>query len=177
MNTEPPVVYDINNAVLNNLKMYNRKFPTVHYLPTIIESGSVYVDKTQFVVKLLENTAKPSFFLSRPRRFGKSMFVSTLEEVFLGKKDLFKGLYIYDKIDWADTYPVIRFSLDRIQFASLGLETALSKAVYGAAEGYDISLEETNSGLAFKELLEKLSQKHQKKVVVLVPAGRGTPRA
>ena len=148
--------------------MYNRKFPTVHYLPTIIESGSVYVDKTQFVVKLLENTAKPSFFLSRPRRFGKSLFVSTLEEVFLGKKDLFKGLYIYDKIDWADTYPVIRFSMDRIQFANLGLETALLTAVQTIAEHYDIRLDKTNSGLAFRELLEKLSHEHQKKVVVLI---------
>ena len=57
--------------------MANRNYPTIHYFPKIIESGSVYVDKTQFIVPLLENTAKPAFFLSRPRRFGKSMFVSS----------------------------------------------------------------------------------------------------
>ena len=74
--------YVFKKYVIQNHKigqnMLNRKYPTVHYFPTIIESGSVYVDKTQFVVNLLENTAKPSFFLSRPRRFGKSMFVSVL---------------------------------------------------------------------------------------------------
>ena len=140
--------------------MSNRNYPTIHYLPTIISSGSVYVDKTQFVVPLLQNTANPAFFLSRPRRFGKSMFISTLEQVFLGKKDLFQGLYIYDKIEW-DTYPVIRISMDKIRFATLGLETALSKEVGRIAKECDILLDETDSGLAFQELLVKLSKKHQ----------------
>ena len=149
--------------------MLNRKYPTVHYFPKIIESGSVYVDKTQFVVNLLENTAKPAFFLSRPRRFGKSMFVSVLEHVFLGKKDLFKGLYIYDKIKWEDyDYPVIRLSMDRIHFTELGLETALVKAVQYVAEGYSIRLKETSSALIFQELLKKLNLKYKKQVVVLV---------
>ena len=149
--------------------MLNRKYPTVHYFPKIIESGSVYVDKTQFVVNLLENTAKPSFFLSRPRRFGKSMFVSVLEHVFLGRKDLFKGLYIYDKIKWEDyDYPVIRLSMDKIRFTTLGLETALMKAVQTVANDYAIQLDETDSGIAFQELLKKLTQKYQKGVVVLI---------
>ena len=55
----------------------------------------LYVDKTEYIWNLL-NSSK-SFFLSRPRRFGKSLFTSTLECYFSGKKDLFKGLYIYDK--------------------------------------------------------------------------------
>ena len=148
--------------------MSNRNYPTIHYFPNIINSGSVYVDKTPFILPLLQNTAKPSFFLSRPRRFGKSMFVSALEQVFLGKKDLFKGLYIYDKIEW-DTYPVIRISMDKIQFAALGLEEALINAVKHAAEACDIRLAYTNSsGLAFQELLESLCKKHGKGVVVLI---------
>ena len=55
----------------------------------------LYVDKTEYVWNL-SNSSK-SFFLSRPRRFGKSLFTSTLECYFRGKKDLFKGLYLYDK--------------------------------------------------------------------------------
>ena len=166
-------VYVFQKNVIQNHKigqnMLNRKYPTVHYFPTIIESGSVYVDKTQFVVNLLENTAKPSFFLSRPRRFGKSMFVSVLEHVFLGRKDLFKGLYIYDKIKWEDyDYPVIRLSMDKIRFTTLGLETALMKAVQTVANDYAIQLDETDSGIAFQELLKKLTQKYQKGVVVLI---------
>ena len=147
----------------------NRNYPTtVHYFPDVVANNGVYIDKTPFIVPLLAQLNRKSFFLSRPRRFGKSMFVSALEHVFLGRKDLFTGLYIYDKIDWADTYPVIRFSMDRIAFASLGLETALLIAVQTVAESYDIHLEKTNSHLAFQELLTKLHHKYQKGVVVLI---------
>ncbi len=48
--------------------------------------------------------------LSRPRRFGKSLFLDTLQEIFEGNKELFEGLYIYDKWDWEDQYPVIKIS-------------------------------------------------------------------
>jgi hypothetical protein len=72
---------------------YNRSFPTTtHYFPTIIDSGAVYIDKTQFIVPLLANKSNANFFLSRPRRFGKSLFMSALEQVCLGQKELFKGL-------------------------------------------------------------------------------------
>jgi Predicted AAA-ATPase/PD-(D/E)XK nuclease superfamily len=148
-------------------KMSNRNYPTIHYFPTIISSGSIYVDKTKFIEQLLLNTAKPSFFLSRPRRFGKSMLLSTLEHVFLGEKELFKGLYIYDKIEW-DRHPVIRISMDKIRFSTLGLETALEKAIEKASESYDIHLTQKDSGLAFEELIEKLHEKYEKKVVVLI---------
>ncbi|MCL0100614.1 AAA family ATPase [Peptococcaceae bacterium] len=47
-------------------------------------------------------------FLSRSRRFGKSLFLDTLKNIFKGKKELFKGLYIYDKCDWDTKYPVIK---------------------------------------------------------------------
>ena len=147
--------------------MSNRNYPTIHYLPNIINSGSVYIDKTQFVVPLLENIANPAFFLSRPRRFGKSMFVSTLEQVFLGKKELFKGLYIYDKIQW-ETYPVIRFSMDKIGFTEAGLPLALMTAVKDIANLHNIHLENQYPSLCFQELIRALSKKYQKGVVVLI---------
>ena len=97
----------------------------------------------------------------------RSMFVSTLEQVFLGKRDLFEGLYIYDKIEW-DVYPVIRISMDKIRFSTLGLEPALMNAIQEVAEEYDICLKHTDSGLAFQELLKQLYKKYQKGVAVLI---------
>ena len=68
----------------------------------------LYVDKTQYIQYLLDDKGT-YYFLARPRRFGKSLFISTLEAYFRGKKELFEGLYIYDKTNWKENqYPVIR---------------------------------------------------------------------
>ncbi|MEN0049781.1 MAG: AAA family ATPase [Bacteroidota bacterium] len=77
-------------------------------------SDLLYVDKTPYIHHLLEEKGT-YYFLSRPRRFGKSLFISTLENYFLGKKELFKDLYIYDKTDWEKhEYPVIRLNFSDI---------------------------------------------------------------
>ena len=68
-----------------------------------------YVDKTRYIWELTSHG--DDYFLSRPRRFGKSLLVSTLECLFEGKKELFKGLYIYDKWDWSQKYPVLTIDL------------------------------------------------------------------
>ena len=74
----------------------------------IREAGKVYVDKTSFIPILLKNKF---YFLSRPRRFGTSLFLSTLENFFLGRRDLFKGLAV-DSFHWDwQEYPVIRINL------------------------------------------------------------------
>ncbi len=73
----------------------------------IIQENYLYVDKTGFAHKLI-NSGK-YYFLSRPRRFGKSLFLDTLSEIFLGSRELFKGLYIYDEYDFKP-HPVIRIS-------------------------------------------------------------------
>ena len=73
--------------------------------PSLIKNDFVYVDKTKYIYDLLEKGDK-FFFISRPRRFGKSLFCSTLEALFKGERDLFEGLYI-DSTDYAFTpYPV-----------------------------------------------------------------------
>jgi hypothetical protein len=69
------------------------------------KDGAVYVDKTEYVYNLI-NTGSV-YFLSRPRRFGKSLLISTLKELFKGNKEIFEGLYIYDKWEWTKKYPVI----------------------------------------------------------------------
>ena len=73
----------------------------------------VYIDKTEFVKKLIDEGA-PHYFLSRPRRFGKSLFLNTLAEVFRGNKDLFKGCQIYESdYDWKE-HPVIYLDLSKV---------------------------------------------------------------
>ena len=74
------------------------------------EKGSVYVDKTEYVWKMVSTDAT-NFFLSRPRRFGKSLLVDTLRCYFEGRKELFEGLYIYNKEKEWRQYPVIRLDL------------------------------------------------------------------
>ena len=78
----------------------------------IRERGAVYADKTEYVWKMVTTEAK-YFFLSRPRRFGKSLLVDTLRCYFEGRKELFEGLYIYDKEKEWRKYPVIRLDLSR----------------------------------------------------------------
>jgi len=62
------------------------------------EEDCLYVDKTEDIYRLF--SSGNTYFLSRPRRFGKSLLLSTMEEIFKGNKNLFEGLYIYDKIEW-----------------------------------------------------------------------------
>ncbi|MTW23266.1 AAA family ATPase, partial [Allochromatium palmeri] len=69
------------------------------------EGGFSYVDKTAHIATLTQDTG--AYFLSRPRRFGKSLFVDTLKEVFEGSEELFRGLYIHDRWDWEQRSPVI----------------------------------------------------------------------
>jgi hypothetical protein len=76
----------------------------------IIEDGYKYVDKTRHL-HLLATSGK-YFFLSRPRRFGKSITVSTLHELFSGSRELFRGLWIEDQWDWSKKHPVLRVSKD-----------------------------------------------------------------
>ncbi len=70
----------------------------------IIEGNRIYVDKTKYLLPLIQKQG--FYFLSRPRRFGKSLLLSTFKYIFQGRKDLFKDLYIEDKIEW-ETYPII----------------------------------------------------------------------
>ena len=76
-------------------------------LSKLLDNNCIYVDKTEYAYNLTSQSG--AFFLSRPRRFGKSLFVDTLKEIFEGNQKLFEGLYIHDKWDWSKKYPVIKF--------------------------------------------------------------------
>ena len=78
----------------------------------IVEDNHVYVDKTMFIHQLINNGK--SYFLSRPRRFGKSLLLDTIAEVFRGNKELFKGLWIYDSDYDFKSYPVVKLDMSSI---------------------------------------------------------------
>jgi hypothetical protein len=132
------------------------------------EDNYLYIDKTEFIFRLL-HLGKP-FFLSRPRRFGKSLMISTIESVFKGRKDLFKGLYIEDKWDWTQQFPVIRLDFGAYSSnTSTELTTSLTHALASVAKNYQLSLpDDAPLPYRFKELIEQLHEKTGKKVVILV---------
>jgi hypothetical protein len=136
------------------------------YLKSIINGEAIYVDKTQYIYDLCHPIDK-NYFLSRPRRFGKSLTLDTINELFSGNRDLFKGLWIEDKWDWSQTFPVIRLSLDSIGHEG-GLSEALTEAMHDIAEKFDITLKKKLSGSLFKELIEKIAMKTGKQVVILI---------
>ena len=78
----------------------------INTLASIRSNDMVYVDKTEMALSLIKYPGR--FFLSRPRRFGKSLFVDTLKEIFEGNRDLFQGLFIENKWDWSTSFPVIK---------------------------------------------------------------------
>ena len=111
--------------------------------------------------------ADSGYFLSRPRRFGKSLTLDTIDELFSGNRDLFEGLWIEDKWDWTETFPIIRMSLDAVGHKN-GLKQALISALNKKASAFGLSLEGTTPGQAFQELIEGVVEKTGKQVVVLI---------
>ncbi|WP_077198185.1 AAA family ATPase [Thermosipho affectus] len=132
------------------------------------DKGFYYVDKTRFIKMLSEETSG-YFFLSRPRRFGKSLFLDTLRQAFLGKKELFKGLYLEKNWDWSKKYPVIYISFGAgVHKTEEELRETQDMILRKHAEGYDIKLEEKSIKNRFIELIEKVYKKEKEKVVILV---------
>jgi hypothetical protein len=143
-------------------------YPTgVQSFPELRKNEQIYVDKTHHIYNLVKKGASRVYFLSRPRRFGKSLLISTLNSLFQGKKELFEGLYIYDKVAW-EKFPVIHISMSEIRFPNLGLYEALNIRLQECASEYDISLENKDLNGKFQELIKKLSAKYEKQVVILI---------
>jgi hypothetical protein len=133
-------------------------------------SNFIYVDKTQHIYNLIRSGRV--YFLSRPRRFGKSLLISVFGELFKGNKKLFEGLYIYNKWNWEEKYPVIHLDFAQQEYeAGKELKTSLLKFVRDTAEKNGISLPDIDKGLLssnFSELIEKLRKKTGFPVVILV---------
>ncbi|MDR1154499.1 MAG: AAA family ATPase, partial [Bacteroidales bacterium] len=127
----------------------------------------LYVDKTEHIHRLV--TTGKIYFLSRPRRFGKSMLISTLDALFSGRKELFKGLYIYDKWDWSKSNPVIRIDWTAIEHGTPEeIETDVSEFLQGIATVNGITLNRPYASPRFGELITQLHLKTGRKVVILI---------
>ncbi|MDR1819451.1 MAG: AAA family ATPase [Methanobrevibacter sp.] len=133
----------------------------------IIENNYVYVDKTKDIYNMV--TTGKIYFLSRPRRFGKSLLLSTLESLFKGEKDLFGGLYIYDKWNWEQFYPVIHLDMSEVKSKSSEvLENSLINQIKRIAKEKKIILESDIVPDIFADLIDEIHTKFGKNVVVLI---------
>jgi hypothetical protein len=133
----------------------------------IRQGGDIYIDKTQYIYQLINN--HHIAFISRPRRFGKSLTISTLHELFNGRKDLFEGLYIYDKWDWAEVNPVIRIDWTLIKSTSPEIiDAELKISLQRQAQNNQITLISESADGCFSEIIETLHKKFNKKVVILI---------
>lgn len=127
----------------------------------------IYIDKTEFLTKIISQDKY--YFLSRPRRFGKTLFIDTIKRFYEGKKDLFKGLYIHD-FDWKwEEYPILHLDFNTIPAENREvLEESLQKRLAKIAAKYEVNLEIEKAYYMFPSLIEKLAAKYDKKVVVLI---------
>ncbi len=128
----------------------------------------IYIDKTELALKLINSSGY--YFLSRPRRFGKSLFLDTLQDIFEGKKELFEGLYIYDKWDWETTYPVIHISFGAGVIKSINdLDLTIQELIEDNERRLDLHCK-TNSQhkKCLRELIRVAFKKYNQKVVILI---------
>ena len=134
-----------------------------------IRTGNyVYVDKTEFVYILV--TEGKYYFLSRPRRFGKTLLVDTLRRLFEGRKELFEGLYIYDKWDWEKRFPVVKIDFSKGDVQSVeALREVIIENIRDVKKKYDVDFPDSDQmGLLLKRLVVSLFEKYNSQVVILI---------
>lgn len=146
-----------------------RKLPLgIQNFPEIRNDKYVYIDKTQIALNLAESGKY--YFLSRPRRFGKSLFLDTLRCLFEGRRELFEGLYIHDRWDWEKKYPVIKISFgsgiatDTKKLTEMICLNLRDSETENNVEAYD----KNNYSNYFKTLIKACHEKHKMPVVILI---------
>ncbi len=133
----------------------------------IIDGPCYYVDKTRYIQTLASRG--DYYFLSRPRRFGKSLLLSTIKAAFQGKQALFSGLFLENNWDWGKTHPVIHISFGSGVVRSLEeLQLHFSEMLDDQRREHGIENRKTSLNGQFSELISELSAKYNQKVVVLV---------
>ena len=150
--------------------MEKRKLPVgIQTFSQIREEGYYYVDKTAHARRIVDGAGK-HYFLSRPRRFGKSLFVDTLKELYEGNESLFRGLAVHDAWDWSKRSPVVRLSFAGGNFkrpAELHASVMRQLAACERRAGLPASDVPSPAG-RFADLLEALHDRTGERVVVLV---------
>lgn len=148
--------------------MNRKKLPIgIQTFREIREDDCYYVDKTPLALKLV--TEGKYYFLSRPRRFGKSLLIDTLAELFSANEPLFRGLYVHDKWDWSVRYPVVRISFGGgVIRDAADLETKIAELLHINEQALGVSCTQTDSRARFGELIRLAERAHGQRVVVLV---------
>ncbi len=131
------------------------------------EQDCYYVDKTGFIARLLDEGKH--YFLSRPRRFGKSLFLDTLKELFEGSEPLFAGLHIHDRWDWSVRHPVVRLDFGAGHFGEPGYVHANAMAqLAAAAEDAGVPVRYDTAPERLRDLLRALHARTGQRAAVLV---------
>jgi hypothetical protein len=142
------------------------KYPIgIQTFSEIRERGFLYVDKTAYVERLINGSKY--YFLARPRRFGKSVLLSTLKSAFQGRQDLFKGLFIENKIEW-ENHAIIHLSFASMDYHSLGLEKSIESNLDDIAKEYNLVLTKQGMAFRFAELISSLHTQTGRLVVILI---------
>ena len=145
-----------------------RKLPTgIQNFAKLREEGCYYVDKTGLVMDLIESGSY--FFLSRPRRFGKSLLVDTFKELFEGNRALFDGLAAETRWDWTKRYPVIRISFsDGVLHSRAELDQRILDLLEDNQSRLGVRCQRTSISGQFAELIRLVQEKHGARAVVLI---------
>ena len=148
--------------------MSKRKLPIgIQTFRKIRQEDCYYVDKTAYIRRLLDEGTH--YFLSRPRRFGKSLFLDTLKEVFEGNEPLFAGLAIHDHWDWSVRHPVLRLSFGKGNFKVPGyVETNLMAQLDAVERRTGVASDYPTGAERFAHLLEALHSQTKQPVAVLI---------
>ena len=147
--------------------MTRRRLPIgIQTFRKIREGGFYYVDKTAFARQLIEEGTH--YFLSRPRRFGKSLFLDTLKELFEGNEPLFRGLAIHPDWDWSKRHPVVRLSFGSGDFRTDGLAEVAEARLEEIEEDLGVAGRPGLASERFRRLLRALHRETGERVVVLV---------
>ena len=148
--------------------MHKKKLPIgIQTFAKIREESYYYVDKTPLIINLINQGSH--YFLSRPRRFGKSLLIDTIGELFAGKKALFSGLYAEDKWDWSIQYPVVRISFGGgIIENKADLTNKIQEQLRINQEQLHIACQDQSTSVCFAELIRFAHEKIGQRVVILV---------
>ncbi|MBE0434789.1 MAG: ATP-binding protein, partial [Methylomicrobium sp.] len=149
--------------------MARKKLPIgIQTFEKIREDDYYYVDKTRYILQLIDEGTH--YFLSRPRRFGKSLLLDTIGELFSGNEMLFQGLYCHDRWDWSKRYPVIRISFGGGVVRNLTeLETRIRALLRTNRENLGVSCgDEADIPGCFAELIRNAAKTEGERVVVLI---------
>ena len=156
------------HQIVNISKAQIAKLPLgLQTFAEVRELNCAYVDKTPNAIKLA-NEGK-LYFLSRPRRFGKSLFLDTLRNLFEGKRELFQGLYAEHNWEWEIKYPVIKLDMSGTSGSLSALRSILAGKLRRAAEKLELELSETDEPHElFEQLIYRAQVEHGRPVVLLI---------